>query len=92
MSMSDLFPSGPARPAPGLPLREVILSALAEAFITRKSAISFCADCAPPGGRLCADHRLDQDLARQYDDAYAQVAAGGAAWCDLAVKLISEMN
>jgi hypothetical protein len=34
----------------------------------------------------------DTDLADQFDDAYIQVAAGSAAWCDLAVKLISEMN
>ena len=31
-------------------------------------------------------------LAGQFEDAYVQVAAGSAAWCDLAVKLISEMN
>lgn len=67
-----------------LPLRELILSALAEAFITRQSAIGFCADCDP--GQLCEDHRLDRDLARQYDAAYMQVAAGTREWCDLAVK------
>jgi len=34
----------------------------------------------------------DDDLAGQFEDAYVQVATGSAAWCDLAVKLISEMN
>lgn len=34
----------------------------------------------------------DTDLAGVFDDAYMQVAAGSAAWCDLAVKLISEQN
>lgn len=34
----------------------------------------------------------DHDLAGQFEDAYMQVAAGSTAWCDLAVKLISEMN
>ena len=34
----------------------------------------------------------DDDLAGLFEDAYTQVAAGSAAWCDLAVKLISEMN
>ena len=34
----------------------------------------------------------DDDLASQFEDAYLQVAYGSAAWCDLAVKLISEMN
>ena len=34
----------------------------------------------------------DDDLAGRFEDAYMQVAAGSAAWCDLAVKLISEMN
>ena len=31
-------------------------------------------------------------LADRFENAYMQVAAGSAAWCDLAVKLISEMN
>jgi hypothetical protein len=34
----------------------------------------------------------DDDLAAQFEDAYVQVAAGSTAWCDLAVKLLSEMN
>jgi hypothetical protein len=34
----------------------------------------------------------DTDLAGRFEDAYMQVANGGTAWCDLAVKLISEMN
>jgi hypothetical protein len=34
----------------------------------------------------------EDDLAGQFEDAYVQVATGSAAWCDLAVKLISEMN
>ena len=34
----------------------------------------------------------DDDLADRFENAYMQVAAGSAAWCDLAVKLISEMN
>jgi hypothetical protein len=34
----------------------------------------------------------DDDQAGRFEDAYTQVATGSAAWCDLAVKLISEMN
>jgi len=34
----------------------------------------------------------DTDLAARFEDAYVQVATGSGAWCDLAVKLISEMN
>ena len=34
----------------------------------------------------------DTDLAGQFENAYTQVATGSTAWCDLAVKLISEMN
>jgi hypothetical protein len=34
----------------------------------------------------------DDDLAAAFTDAYTQIAAGSAAWCDLAVKLISEQN
>jgi hypothetical protein len=34
----------------------------------------------------------EDDLADQFENAYKQVAIGSAAWCDLAVKLISEMN
>ena len=48
------------------------------------------------GGLACAAltcHEAgDHDLAGQFEDAYVQVATGSAAWCDLAVKLISEMN
>ena len=42
------------------------------------------------GGLACAAG--DHDLADRFQDAYTQVATGSAAWCDLAVKLISEMN
>jgi hypothetical protein len=48
------------------------------------------------GGLACAAltcHEAgDDDLAAAFTDAYTQIAAGSAAWCDLAVKLISEMN
>ena len=41
---------------------------------------------------LTARDAGDDDLAGQFENAYMQVATGSAAWCDLAVKLISEMN
>ena len=48
------------------------------------------------GGLACAALACrdagDDDLADQFEDAYMQVAYGSAAWCDLRVKLISEMN
>ena len=72
------------------PLRLVILGALAEAFVTRRAAAGFCADCRD--GALCPDHAEDEAAAIAYEDAFGQVAAGSPAWCDLAVKLISEMN
>jgi hypothetical protein len=39
----------------------------------------------------CRD-AADTDLADRFEHAYMQVANGSTAWCDLAVKLISEMN
>ena len=48
------------------------------------------------GGLACAALTCrdtgDTDLADRFENAYTQVAADSAAWCDLAVKLISEMN
>jgi hypothetical protein len=43
------------------------------------------------GALTCRDDG-DDDLAGRFEDAYMQVATGSTAWCDLAVKLISEMN
>ena len=43
-------------------------------------------------GALACRDTGDHDLAGQLENAYTQVAIGSAAWCDLAVKLISEMN
>ena len=34
----------------------------------------------------------DTDLADRFENTYMQVATGSTAWCDFAVKLISEMN
>ena len=66
----------PWAPAPADPLRLTILAAPADR-----------ADRA-----LTYRDAGDDDLASQFENAYTQVAYGSAAWCDLAVKLISEMN
>jgi hypothetical protein len=80
----------PWAPAPADPLRVTILGALAYAALDLRERIAgHCADC---GGGLCPDHASADTLATQIENAYLQVATGGTAWCDLAVKLISEMN
>ena len=82
----------PWAPAPADPLRVTILAALADRALTYR-------DGYPRRGlRQLRTRPLlrgppgDLDLADQFEDAYMQVAVGSAAWCDLAVKLISEMN
>jgi hypothetical protein len=80
----------PWAPAPADPLRVTILGALAySALDLRERIAAGCADC---GDYLCPDHNAADTLATQIENAYMQVATGGTAWCDLAVKLISEMN
>jgi hypothetical protein len=74
VSWPDMMnPWNPQPPPAALPLRDLILSALAEAFLAREDAVRYCRDCTP--GRLCADHRLDADLAAQYEAAYTRLAA-----------------
>ena len=81
----------PWAPAPPDPLRVTILGALAYAALDLRERINGdCGDCRD--GELCPDHAAAGTLATQIENAYMQVAAGSAAWCDLAVKLISEMN
>jgi hypothetical protein len=75
----------PWAPAPADPLRVQILGALD----LRERLAGDCADCGPG---LCPDHAEAAALADGFEHAYMQVANGSAAWCDLAVKLISEMN
>lgn len=73
MSWSDLMSAWHAEPAPapGRPLRELVLGALAEAVLTRRAGLAFCADCQP--GALCPDHRDDLAAAREYEAAYMRV-------------------
>jgi hypothetical protein len=73
-----------------MPLRELILAALAEAFLTRRAQTVFCADCTP--GHLCPDHQEDTEAADAYEAAYTQVAMGSAQWCDLSVTLAAVLN
>ena len=72
------------------PLRVQILGGLAYSALDLRARIA--ADCADCGPELCPDHAEAAALADGFEDAYMQVANGSAAWCDLAVKLISEMN
>ena len=72
------------------PLRVSILGGLAYAALDLRERIA--GDCAACGTELCPDHADAADLAAQFENAYMQVATGTREWCDLAVKLISEMN
>jgi hypothetical protein len=70
----------PPPPAPArTPLRDIVLAALAEAFLTRRDTVfrlTSCTGCAP--GRLCADHAEDLAAARVYEAAYARIAGYGS--------------
>jgi hypothetical protein len=80
----------PWAPAPADPLRVRILGGLAySALDLRERLAGDCRDC---GQELCPEHAEAADLADGFENAYMQVAAGTREWCDLAVKLISEMN
>jgi hypothetical protein len=81
------MPGGPATP-PADPLRTIILGGLAYAALACRDT----GNCAGCSSTPCPDHAGDADLAARFENAYMQVAAGSTAWCDLAVKLISEMN
>ena len=78
---------GPAAPDP---LRVKILGGLAySALDLRERLAGHCDGC---GAELCPDHAEAAELADGFESAYMQVAAGTREWCDLAVKLISELN
>jgi hypothetical protein len=72
----DMMTPWDAGPAAPDPLRVQILGGLAYSALDLRERLA--GDCAD-----CADG---------FEHAYMQVANGSAAWCDLAVKLISEMN
>ena len=91
MSWPDMMTPWAAEPAAKDPLRVSILGGLAySALDLRERIAGHCDDCRD--GELCADHTAAAQLADQFEHAYMQVAAGTREWCDLAVKLISEMN
>ena len=91
MSWPDMMT--PWAPGDGCdPLTIDILGGLAYAALTaRPHHDPDCQDCQD-GGQPCPDHAGDADLADRFEHAYMRVATGSTAWCDLAVKLISEMN
>ena len=90
MSWPDMMTPWDAEHATPDPLRVQILGGLAySALDLRERLAGDCADCSE---NLCPDHAEAAALADGFEHAYMQVANGSAAWCDLAVKLISEMN
>jgi hypothetical protein len=91
MSWSELAPSASGQ-LPALPLRELILAALAGMAANLRAETGFCTDCGRAAGGLCPDHRDASAEADDYEAAYNQVAAGSGDWCDLAVALASGMN
>jgi len=61
------------------PLRDIVLAALAEAFLTRRETVfrlTSCDGCRP--GALCAGHAEDVAAARVYEAAYARIAGYGS--------------
>jgi hypothetical protein len=94
VSWPDMMTPWDAGHAAPDPLRVQILGGLAYSVIDIRERLAGataggCADC---GGELCAEHVGAALLADGFENAYMQVASGTAEWCDLAVKLISEMN
>jgi hypothetical protein len=85
---TDITPWDPG-PAPD-PLRVKILGGLAYSALDLRERLA--GDCANCGAELCPEHAEAAELAAGFENAYMQVAAGTREWCDLAVKLISEMN
>ncbi len=88
MSWPDMMTPWAGAAAPD-PLRITILGALAYTVLAYRDH-GACADCQP--GEECPGHAGDAAAATACEAAYIQVATGTTAWCDLAVKLISEMN
>ena len=90
MSWPDMMTPWDAGQAAPDPLRVQILGGLAySALDLRERLAGDCGDC---GEELCPDHAEAAALADGFEHAYMQVATGTREWCDLAVKLISEMN
>jgi hypothetical protein len=85
--MMTPWDAGPAAPDP---LRVKILGGLAYSALDLRERIA--GDCADCGTELCQEHADAADLATDFEHAWMQVATGTPEWCDLAVKLISEMN
>lgn len=75
-----------------LPLRELILAALAGMAANLRAETGFCTDCAKAIDGICTDHRDASAEADDYEAAYAQVAVTGGGWADLAVALNAGMN
>ena len=65
----------PPPPAGGRPLREVVLAALALAWLASAEPPGHCDDCARLG--RCADHRQALAAAAEFERAYARVAGYG---------------
>ena len=78
MSWSDAEAAweGEPQPVTTTPLRDRVLCALAEAIITRRAGPVFCEDCKP--AVLCADHREDLAVARDYEAAYMRIRRLGS--------------
>lgn len=91
MSMPrDLYPTGPTA-APRVPLRTLILSALAGMAWNLRADHGYCADCTDAGG-ACPDHLAGLTLAAEYDAAFTQVTAGSREWADLITTLTGAWN
>lgn len=90
MSWTDMMTPWDAGHAPPDPLRVKILGGLAYSALDLRERIA--ADCRDCDTELCKEHADADALATDFENAYMQVATGTREWCDLAVKLISEMN
>ena len=72
-------------PSAALPLRDLILGALAEAVLLRRYSTGFCKDCERAADGLCQEHRDDSALADDYEAAYMRVRGIGSDGAALAL-------
>lgn len=69
--------------APALSLRDLVLAALAEAVLVRRTEPGYCGDCAPCGP--CEDHREELALADDFERVYKRIRFTGSDGAALAV-------
>ena len=72
--------TAPTMALAAVPLREVVLDALTDAYYARRAEIQGCRFCARNPAGVCADHEEDNAAALEYEEAHKQIEHGAADW------------